>query len=612
MKIILQFALVIFCCIIMINNTFAQDISSSDESLVQQYKQLAKNSKLNGDLPNTANYYNKIARIYWDSNSYQNAIEWYKQSLEVNQNLQNKNAIASISANLGLLYSDLQNYGQAIAYFEKSLEVNRALQRINYIKNDLHNMATAHSSNNNYNQANTYLLELLEYVKEEQNTAKLSDVYKSLHLNYKALGNTAEANKYLELYNTMASHEYEQRQRELQEQQNRAVNRALVAEDSLHKTEDSLLKTTQENLVQRLKIDSLNREKELQELALKESEARVKAERLMSYLIAAGLVVVMLIAISIFAQFKQKQKANRLLEIQNKEIKKQKEQISLQAEKLQKANSTITQKNQVLQLQKQEIEEKNKSITEGITYARKIQGAVLPEKQLLNKLFPENFILYQPRDILSGDFYWIGQKNEYQIVVAADCTGHGVPGALMSILGLAFLNEIISTSQHLQANKILDTLRNYVIEALKQTGEDFETKDGMDLALCIINPKTQKMQYAGANNPLYLFRNKELIEMKPNRMPIGMHMLKHNKPFTNHEIDIQHGDTIYLFSDGFVDQLGGPEGKRFMTKHFKKLLADIHLQPMNEQHKILETTIYEWQIADYEQIDDRLIIGFRI
>lgn len=260
--------------------------------------------------------------------------------------------------------------------------------------------------------------------------------------------------------------------------------------------------------------------------------------------------------------------------------------------------------------QKDEIEEKNRDIVDSIQYASRIQTALLPPGDYIEELFPERFILLLPRDIVSGDFYWMAKKNGKIITVTADCTGHGVPGAFMSMLGMAFLNEITSKADDIHANEILNQLRDQVVKSLRQTGETGESQDGMDLALYILDTEKMKLEFAGANNPLFLFRNKELEIIKPDKMPIGISM-KIDLPFTNNVIDVKKGDRLYTFSDGYPDQFGGPDNRKFMIKKFKLLLGEILEKPMDEQKKILEDTLNEW-MAETSQIDDVLVIGVKV
>ncbi|MDA3954033.1 MAG: SpoIIE family protein phosphatase [Bacteroidales bacterium] len=260
--------------------------------------------------------------------------------------------------------------------------------------------------------------------------------------------------------------------------------------------------------------------------------------------------------------------------------------------------------------QKDEIADKNRSITDSIAYACRIQTAILPSKEFAEEILPEHFILFRPRDIVSGDFYWMTKKGNNIVIIAADCTGHGVPGAFMSMLGVSFLNEIVNRHEVNLASDILNSLRKDIKKTLGQEGKEGEAKDGMDIALCIIDLEKMKMQYAGAYNPLYLFRNNELIEVKADRMPIGIYV-KEKESFTNNVIDLHKGDVFYISSDGYQDQFGGEDGQKFKTKNYKQFLLEIHQKPMAEQREILDKRIDEWR-GDWEQIDDIIIVGIRV
>jgi len=259
--------------------------------------------------------------------------------------------------------------------------------------------------------------------------------------------------------------------------------------------------------------------------------------------------------------------------------------------------------------QKEVIELKNKDITDSINYAKRIQEAILPTRENFKSLFPESFILFKPKDIVSGDFYWLSEKNEHIYIAAADCTGHGVPGAFTSMIGTALLNEIVNDKGIQEPGKILDALREGIIKALKQSGKEGESKDGMDISLCSIDLKNKKLEYAGAYNPLFLLRKKELLEFKADKFPIGIS--DHQKLFTNNLVDLQAGDSIYIFSDGYADQFGGPGGKKYMRKRFKDHLLEMQSLPMEQQGLALNKAIVEWQ-GKSEQVDDILVIGIRI
>ncbi len=287
----------------------------------------------------------------------------------------------------------------------------------------------------------------------------------------------------------------------------------------------------------------------------------------------------------------------------------EKEKIRLEKIVQERTKEVVAQKEQI-EHQRDEIVKKNRDITDSIEYASKIQNAVLPDDEYTEEILPEHFILYRPRDIVSGDFYWINKKDDLLIIIAADCTGHGVPGAFMSMLGVSLLNEIVNKHPVTKANDILTELREEVKRTLKQRGAEGETKDGMDIALAMVDLKNMKLQFAGAYNPLYLFRDGELIQYKADRMPIGIYV-KEKPEFTNHIIDLKKGDTFYVFSDGYQDQFGGEKGEKFKTKRMKKLLADIQPKPMEEQKAILERTIDDWK-GDREQLDDIILIGVRV
>ncbi len=260
--------------------------------------------------------------------------------------------------------------------------------------------------------------------------------------------------------------------------------------------------------------------------------------------------------------------------------------------------------------QKKEIELFNKEITDSIKYASIIQSSALPRKDDIDKMLDEYFILFIPKHIVSGDFYWVGEKNNKIFVIAADCTGHGVPGAFMSMMGISLLNEIIHESGEKTAGEILNILRAKVVKMLKDSDSIDTGHDGMDIALCIIDKENNKIQYSGAYNPLYLVRDFELHEYKANRMPIGF-SLRLNKPFSQIDIDYQPGDCIYMFSDGYSDQFGGEEGIKLRSKLFKDILSGIYALPMEEQKEELRELHDTWK-GQFEQVDDILVVGVRL
>ncbi len=296
--------------------------------------------------------------------------------------------------------------------------------------------------------------------------------------------------------------------------------------------------------------------------------------------------------------------------------------LSLALNDLEKANAEIILKNEGLQNQNDQIAKQKKQIVSSIEYARRIQEAVLDTTEEIIAVAPDSFILFKPRDIVSGDFYWFKKvevfTKEYHVFTAADCTGHGVPGAFMSMLGTSFLNEIITEFYtELNAADILNRMREEIKKHLHQAEGSRMVKDGMDMALCAIDYELLELQFAGANNPLFIVRYqngtyaKEVVEIEPDRMPIGVH-LREKPSFTNHRIAVSRGDMLYLFSDGYTDQFGGEHGDKYKKKRFKELLIRVVSLPLPEQKVVLEQELAGWMGDKYHQIDDITVIGVRV
>jgi PAS domain S-box-containing protein len=268
--------------------------------------------------------------------------------------------------------------------------------------------------------------------------------------------------------------------------------------------------------------------------------------------------------------------------------------------------------------QKEVIEEKNKDITDSIEYSKRIQRSVFTEKEHLKKLAPESFILFKPRDIVSGDFYWFTStrsatdpENTLLVVAAVDCTGHGVPGAFMSIIGHTLLNRTVDNPEIATPADALDFINREIKKTLSQKAYEAAIRDGMDIALCVIDFKNLKVSFAGANNDLYLIRNNQLIEMKAMKQPITASSDGPVIPFTNEVMDLQKGDCIYLFTDGFADQFGGPKGKKFMYRRFRETLLSVQQHSMEEQKGLLYHALEDWK-GQLEQVDDVLVIGVKV
>lgn len=294
------------------------------------------------------------------------------------------------------------------------------------------------------------------------------------------------------------------------------------------------------------------------------------------------------------------------------EIRQKNEELLTQNEEMTAQRDHIEQQNEEIQAQRDVALKQQEEIRDNLMYARRIQQALLPPVDLINQLLPNHFILNRPKDIVSGDFYWISQNRFKTVIAVADCTGHGISGAMMSMLGSAFLNEIINKNDITNSSQILEQLRERVITSLHQEiSNNIEySRDGMDIAVCIIDIVDNTLEYSGANNSLYIIRENELIELKADKMPIGIHEFC-SVPFTTHKIEIKSGDSIYIFSDGFPDQFGGNNGKKLKYSKFKEILQSLEFVDIDKREITLNQFFNAWK-GDLEQIDDVLVVGFKI
>ncbi len=374
-------------------------------------------------------------------------------------------------------------------------------------------------------------------------------------------------------------------------------------------------------------IDKQENEIVLQKAELSSLLQKMKLQRIILFLSIFFIILAISLIFFIYRGYRIKKESNKKLQEKNDAIELQNAEIMQQSEEIHTQRDQLEEQRDILAEQRQEI-------LDSIQYAKRIQEAVLTPEEVLDKILPEHFIIYHPRNIVSGDYYWGTERGDEMIIVAADCTGHGVPGAFMSMLGVSFLNEIVNRMPDSKADDILNELRALVIKSLHQTGNVMEQKDGMDLQLCIINKKKGTVQFAGANNPLYILREKnserqfpegplyrkeeikhengrefELFQVKADKMPIGIYI--YLKPFTLHELKIYPGDQLVMFSDGYVDQFGGKNGRKYMTRRFKENLLSIADKNMSEQKAFLEKTLSEW-MQGWEQVDDILVMGLKI
>ena len=286
--------------------------------------------------------------------------------------------------------------------------------------------------------------------------------------------------------------------------------------------------------------------------------------------------------------------------------------VLIQTRNLRKTRKLLLEKEEALaqiEKHKSDLESRAKDINDSLNYAQRIQEALLPSEEYFRKYFRDSFIFFKPKDIVSGDFYWIGEKGDKIFIAAADCTGHGVPGALMSMIGIEIIEKTINVENIEQPSQILSVL-NKELEKTFSREKNIGTiiRDGMDIGLCVIDRKRKKLEYAGAFFPLYLIRENTLVELKDDKIIIGMN--PSNSPYTNHELDLRENDMFYIFSDGYPDQFGGTSNKKFMYRRFRYLLMTIHDFPVSDQKAILDDNIRNWMNGNI-QIDDMMVIGFR-
>jgi len=529
-----------------------------------------------GDKEAMANYYTNMASVKSDQGLYESAIDNVLKSIDLFKEVNDTLGIAVGYGNIGTINFNLGNYRQSLEYHLKSVELHLKINNKDGLAHSYSNIADtyammADSVAISGEQRSLYLTEAMRYGNLSLEIAKEIDaiyienfVARTLKDVYYMLGDYRKSLEYADLY--------------------------ISTRDTMFNEEKT---TAIQEMQTKYETEKKQQQIELQESQIAARDAEIRQQKMFRNALGAGFFLVVLIVAIIVYAYIQKRKANK---------------------KIIEQNEMILEANEELKVLNEAVNKQNHEIIDSISYAERIQSAMLPPESYVTELIHENFILYRPRDIVSGDFYWIRQVNQYIVLVAADCTGHGVPGALMSMLGISYLNEIVQRREITQANQVLNELRKQIKYSLRQHGEADEAKDGIDLALCVLDLKNNMMQYSGANNPLYLIRDTDgeplLIEYKADRMPLGYYHGK-DKAFTNHDIPLEQGDTFYLFSDGFVDQQGGKDNKRFLSKNFKSLLIEINDQPMHDQRNILDKKLSDWT-RNNSQTDDILVIGVRV
>lgn len=573
-----------------------------------------------------------LGSIFYYQGKYEKAMQNYQRSMLISEEQGDKSAMARSYENIGVVHEKTENFEEATQFYQKAadmyIEIGDKSGMTHVFLNvaELSNKQAANAKNNYeskvlYERAIKYADKARIVASETGALPIENEAYQKLTTAWGGLGNYKKALDFSLLYI---------------ETRDSLINvekvKALQEIETKYQTEKQLLQ-----------IDNLEKDKALQLSHIEAQAADMKRQRIMIYSFIAIIVIIMIFAIILFKMFHTIKLTNLALAEKNDQIMQQKSEIEAQRDQLSFQNEEIMQAKEEIEaqrdeiqhqrdmviLQKDHIEDINTELTDSIHYAKRIQAAILPREDYARSLLRDYFVLFRPKDIVSGDFYWMTHIEERTVVAAADCTGHGVPGAFMSMLGAAFLNEIVNKEYITHTGVILRRLRKEIIKALQQKGQTMEQKDGMDISLCSIDTKNKDMQFSGANNPVYIIRAKTaapiegieayeglehfLYEIKGDKMPIAIY--EKMDRFETHEVKLLEDDRIYMLTDGYADQFGGPKGKKFKYKPLKGMLLESAGQSMDEQKGLLEVALDSWinhAGEEYEQVDDITIFGVLI
>lgn len=544
-----------------------KDLHSYDEAM-RYYQKSLDMYVAQKDSMGISAAYNNIGTVLDLQEKIDEALASYKKSMEIKEIIHYERGMSSTINNIGIILSKKQMYDEALAYYTKALAYSgpnedKISQTVSY-----DGMGMVYYEKRNYTQALICLQKALALSAETGSKIDLISVYEKVALCYAAQGNYKKAF-------------------DVQKFLFKMKDSVLTVENSSQVSEMS---AKYESEKKQLQIENLNKDNALQATELNKKELEVRQQNLQKIFFAVGFLLVSVLAFFIFRGYRQKKQSNEIIISQKKEV----------------------------ELQRDLVETKSKEITDSIYYARRIQRALLASDTLLKKNLPEYFVLHKPKDIVSGDFYWAtnvkvpstsGEKELFYLAVA-DCTGHGVPGAFMSLLNISFLNEAVVEKKIDSPEKVLEHVRSQIITSLNPEGVESESKDGMDGVLCMFDMKGMWLRFACANNPLWLVRNGEVKEFAADKIPVGMHHGE-SKNFTLQTLGLRKGDIVYLFSDGYADQFGGAKGKKFKYKQLQSLLLAISEKPMEEQKQLLDEKLEAWR-GSLEQLDDILLVGIRV
>ena len=563
--------------------------------------------------PEKAGLFETMGRINLALRNYEKAKEFFLLAIGIAQKYKSTVALSNAYLGMGQTLRATQEYDDALNYFNRSLAL--------YQRND-YQLSTLETSRTYYHIGKTYLLqgnsELALGLLEEADEVAIEYGDVSLHARvlleigkaYYNLDDLEQAFTYLneatqqargikgtyanvilqECYLNLAKY-----YNRVDDQEEALVNfRRYSLEQERMYQEQATRQVAEMQAVYELdekttRIESLQQQSKIKEL---EYDQR----KLVNYILISGILFLVGLGLVFYSKYRLKIHANRKLE-------KQKSSINQQKQKIERQRDEIVRKSQLL-------EENSRDIKDSIEYARRIQLSLLPARQQLKHLFPESLIFYQPKDIVSGDFYWLHETEDLIILSVLDCTGHGVPGAFMTVLANTILNQLALENKMTSPNVVLTLMDTHIREALRQGDTEDPNQDGLDMAVCFINRHTLTMEYSGAQMPAFYFKQQELHQLSPNRYFIGGGHYS-EKFFTNQTIQLQRGDTLYMASDGYQDQFGGPHDKKFMRRRFKELLCSLQTQPVAQQHQQIEDAFYKWKDQQV-QTDDVLVVGIRV